>query len=324
MDLVKHPTWDIMDSSKVDELANCPRKFFYRYILGWESDVANNDLVFGESWHKAMEYLMLNGATTKNVEPAFRCFMGEYRKVFSQETDEIFHPKNPRGAMEALYSYVANYQDEKLNVKYTEISGTAPINVNRTITFRLDSIVHNPADGKYYSYEHKTTGLSANIWAGQWELSFQIGTYSHVLYCLYPPEQVGNVIVNGAIFKKTKALQFEFIRVPIYKTHGQIYNWLFNINRYFDLYEQELAWLEEDCSKSEKGEPMSAFPMNPKSCYDYFRECPFHPFCVAWNNPLEHIYQVPLGFRVNYWNPVEKESKVIMNLADTGDKENAN
>jgi len=52
-----HYTWEIQDSSKVQDAMTCMRRYFYNYILGWQSDAPNNHLVFGSAWHDAYFFM---------------------------------------------------------------------------------------------------------------------------------------------------------------------------------------------------------------------------------------------------------------------------
>ena len=84
-----HPTWDIMDSSKLICYKECPRKFFYQYILGWQNAYPNNHLVFGSAWHMAMEWLLNH---PKDIAGAALAFLEYYREHFPPNTDELFVP----------------------------------------------------------------------------------------------------------------------------------------------------------------------------------------------------------------------------------------
>ena len=51
------PTLQTVDSTKINTFLDCPRQYFFTYVLGWRSDRPNNHLVFGQAWHEAMEHL---------------------------------------------------------------------------------------------------------------------------------------------------------------------------------------------------------------------------------------------------------------------------
>ena len=300
-ELIKeHYTWDIQDSSKVQEFMDCSRKYFYRYMLGWTSDAPNNHLVFGSAWHDAMEQLLLHGYEDVNVLKAYEKFLATYRASFPDETDELFGAKTPARVLEALVEYTQKYRSDfdDFEVLYTEIAGTVPLTEDRKLHFRQDSICKGKEHFGYFSLEHKTAGATiSRQWMQQWPLSTQVGCYTHVLYCLYPPEEVYGVRVNGAGFLKTK---FSFERVPIAKTMSSMQVWLWNTLFWLD----QIQWnydLLKECKESD--EVMMAFPMNTQNCSKWFG-CPYHDFCCAWHNPLKNCDEVPMGLKVEYWDPM--------------------
>src|SRR5512137_1973995 len=95
----------VMDSSKVQDFLDCPRKYFYRHVLGWERDEPAHALHFGTCVHTAMDALYSYGFNTTSVELAKAMFLDEYRPVFSEETDEIYFPKSPSMFFELLEHY---------------------------------------------------------------------------------------------------------------------------------------------------------------------------------------------------------------------------
>ena len=228
-----HPTWAIYDSSKVQEFMSCPRKYFYRYILGWEIDSPNIHLVFGEAWHRAMESILQGGGSVESIDKGYNRFLEYYRRYFSEIEDGGNFPKVPGSIVPALVQYVAQYKHITDKVLYTEISGTAPISESRSIHFRLDSILRSDTEG-IYSLEHKTGSALRQTWLDQWLLKMQVGTYTHVLYCMYDRKEVYGVKINGAIFRKKDT---EFVRVPVRKDNNMMNVWLWNVNHYIELIE---------------------------------------------------------------------------------------
>lgn len=301
-----HPSTKIIDSSKLSDYLDCPRMYWFRHILGWESDRVNNHLLFGSAWHEAMETLLLEGYSEESVMNAFDKFLTLYRAELPDDTDELFDPKTPANALKALMHYIDEYRNDNFEVLYTEIGGRVSIDGKRSIAFKMDSICRN--EQGIFSLEHKTKGGSfSRVWTDQWPLSIQIGTYSHVLHCLFPNEPVRGVIMNGVGFLKTK---LDFKRVPVFRSPEHLQSWLFHVNLYFDQIENELDILE-DCQTDEP--IMRAFPMNPNSCTKYFG-CAFFDFCNAWPNPLAHADEVPLGMVTRFWNPLEKPVKHEFNV----------
>jgi len=301
----EHHTWDITDSTKLKEFSTCRRAYFFRYVLGWNPIGPNIHLVFGSAWHEAMEQLLQTGYGEESLMLAYQRLETYYRQYFPPNLDEINFPKTPGRALEALVQYCDTYKEDEHETLYTEIAGTVPITEKKKLHFRQDSILQTP-DG-IISREHKTGSTLSRVWRDQWELSFQVGTYLHVLYCHYEPEQVRGVQINGTIFNKTKT-QFE--RIPILRSPANMNVWFWTVKDLMNLLGYEFERLAS-CTDSDP--ILYAFPQNPESCTKYFG-CAYHPYCSAWPNPLQHLEHIPNEFEVSYWDPTEREANVRFDL----------
>lgn len=320
------PTWDIQDSSKIQTAMECWRKYFFEYVLGWQHIQPNVHLIFGEAWHEALAMLYLSDFSINSVKAAYYDgFLPCYRESFDEEDDEANMPKAPTRAFLALAAYANRYEKDDREYKIlehdgtpmVEIGGTVNLSDDRTIAFRMDTIMTGPHG--IISREHKT-GSSVYLWDLQFYLSPQVGTYSHVLYCLYPENEVRGVIVDGTIFKKTKDdpkkdakepfRHFEFLSVPVYKSPDNMNQWLNTMLWWLDMVEWNFNTLA-DCSADDK--IMRAFPMNPTGCTNW-GGCDYHDFCISWANPLRHCLQPPIGFHVEHWNPLDMPARVKLEV----------
>ena len=325
--LSDQPTWKIKDSSKLDGFISCNRKHFYEHVLGWRLDQPAHDLYFGECYHRAREHQLIHGY--EDVPGAFSAFETHYRKEFPPDTDELYRPKTPAGALRALLQfYDERSRDLEENevvildgVKMTEISGSVPIDKDRVIYYRMDSIMRRKEDGMIFSWDHKTTHekyLNSRMWSEAFHLSLQNGTYTHCLYCMFPIEEVLGIEFCGTGFaylskgsnNRPAGHHVSFKRVPAFKDPEQMNVWLWNINDLFDNMDREMDRLF-DCDEGDQ--VLMAFPMNPKNCTS-FRGCPYHDFCLSWPNPLQRCYEPPIGFREEFWNPSEMNTTNKRNL----------
>lgn len=311
-----HESWNIYDATKIQDYMDCPRSYFYKYILGWRSEEPNIHLEFGSAWHLAMEALIVNGYSNKSLSNAFDLFVEYYRQSFPEVMDARYHPKNPTMAFLGLSKYVEEYKNEVFEPLYTEIAGSVSLTNDIQIHFKMDSIL-NTQDG-IKSREHKTAGQLSRQWRDQWSLKMQTGVYNHVLHCLFPPEKIWGVEINGAIFS-AKDVKFE--RVPARRSISGMEAWYYNTISWIESIKKDTellmrAWPEDNI--------MLPFRMNTENCTKYFG-CPFHSFCIAWANPLQRCEEVPVGFTINHWNPLEEEkkAKTIFNLKGKGVDENA-
>jgi hypothetical protein len=289
----------------------CPRKYFYAYVLGWQREEPNLHLVFGEAWHLAMETLLRYGYSNDAVELAYLSLEKKYREHFSPIHDESNFPKVPGFAFEMLQNYVRKHADDHANyeVLYTEIAGSVSVG-SRSIYFKTDSILYGlagPLRGKYFSLEHKTSSRRDPDPARAWSLKTQIGTYTHVLYCLYPAAEVYGIRINMGIFQKTRP---DFLRIDLPRTPAQMETWLWTVNQWLDQIDREFDRLAS-CTAADS--LLFAFPMNSEACASW-SGCEWHDFCSAWSNPLQHCDQVPFGYVVRYWDPREIEATTKMEI----------
>ncbi len=118
--LTLDPTWNLQDSSKIQEYITCPRSYFFRYVLGWQLAQPNIHLEFGVAIHKAMEVFSLDSqinCTTicksyneLNYLDAVIEFGSHYRKFFPSDMDLVNSPKNPACAERMLSMSIDNYK----------------------------------------------------------------------------------------------------------------------------------------------------------------------------------------------------------------------
>lgn len=316
-----HPSYDIIDATKIRTFGACPRRFFFEYILGWSKP--SNHLVFGSAWHAAMEHLYTHGMSDKEVSVAHQKLLEVYRPEYGPNTDEIYWPKTPTNALLALAGYVAMWHEDlvKYKVLYTEIGGQVSIGEDALLAFKIDAILEDLRSGKIFGLEHKTAS-SFYSWDRQWLLDVQPGTYNHVLNCVFP-EKASHISINGTCFGKTKrgwddlyagkavstkTPPFSFMRVDCHQSRDQMATWLWLANYYFDQikFNMELLW-----ESSDSDDVLMAFPHRPMACNDY-GGCPYFDFCTAWSNPLRRCDQVPIGFSQEFWNPLEENLKAVV------------
>lgn len=297
-----HPTWEIIDSTKLQDAQQCWRMFFFKYILGWDKEEPNNHLIFGQAWHDGQEHLLLNGYDENSIMGAYEALRSTYRRTFPEPTDELYYPKVPGRALEALVSYVVKWgeHDAQQKVLMTEIAGTVPIMEGVVMHLRLDSLIQ--VGDKVRSREHKTGSRLDRVWRSKWTLKTQVGTYHHALNCLYPPEAVEGIEINGAIFNKSKT---EFERIPIRKTPAFMESWWWDTKWWVS----HLLAEYEALHSCRVGDPiLRAFPKCGESCTMYFG-CPYMDFCSAWPNPLQYAEEPPIGMTTRWWNPMEDSWK---------------
>jgi len=306
---ILHETATVLDSTKIQCYMDCRRKFFFEYILGWRSESPNVHLVFGTAWHVAMETLLLAEYDMDAMAMAYLAAEMKYREKFpNEETDPARIPKTPGYIKLALPKYVAAYKDadRDLKVEFTEVAGTVPIGKDKVLHFKTDTLLTSPDRG-HWSLEHKTGSQNSGPWRDGFRLKFQTFTYHHVLYCLYN-EDIWGVEINGAVFTKGKIV--EFMRIPVRKTVPMLASWLHMAEYYYDAVMNDIDLL---LKQDENDEAMLCFWQNTEACSSY-SGCQYSDFCLSWPNPLQHCHELPVGFKVEFWDPrkMEEEAKIVI------------
>lgn len=297
-----HESFGFLDSSKMQELAACPRKFFYRYILGWVSDHKSIHLIFGEAIHLALEHLYKTALSSENLKDAFTLFLDKYREEFSEVEDESVAPKNPAYAYMALEGYIKKYQeiDNEYKILGTEIKDTFfidPHDSSKTMTMKLDLIVEDKK-GNIIVIDHKTGSRNSQMWIDSWTLSIQMNNYLLGAMSYYG-DKVTKLIVNGIFFTKTQTGDANkgYQRAPILASKGRMLGHLSMINFYYQLYESFMRALANTDPKSPV---LDTFPRNPNTCSSY-AGCPYHSICTVVEQPLSLKDKTLSGFKKEYW-----------------------
>lgn len=315
-----HPSQDILDSTKLQCYQDCPRKFFYEYMLGWRSAYPSNHLHFGKCVHLALEHIILNGQSGQSIIDALEIFNNEYRLLFSEATDAMFTPKTPSRFFDCLMMYLQQWKGDadQYEMYKTEFGGTISLGGDDKIAFKMDTIMLDRYSGLYCSLEHKTAQgnyVNAN-YSVQHEMGIQCGTYTHVLNCIFPPEKVDGVIINLLQFKKTmdknyKPGDFILQRFPINLSNARMYDWLIGTKEWISRIRQDKSMLS---CESDSDDIMESFPKNGRSCTNYNKACTYLDMCRSWQNPLQHIHRMPADLEVSFWNPLEEDLREVLTL----------
>lgn len=309
----KHHTMSVVDSSKIQAFQDCPRGFFFNYVLGLRRDAPQIHLDFGSAWHDAMETLLLVGNYEDAVPIAYERFLKRYREAFPDPvTDFDKAPKNPEYAHKALEMYAKQYKSDNFEVLYTETAGLVPVSEERDLVVKLDSIVRDLNRGEVNSMEHKTTGRNSASWRDKWHIMLQVESYTHLLYSLFPEDEVGKIIINGSVFTKSKT--WEGVRIPVYKSPRHMANFLWLVNHWID----QIEWNYQQLSKASVDDPMlKAFPINCSSCSKY--GCRMGGLCSAFPNPLKFAEDPPTGYKVDFWDPLRGNLAKADNVVEAGE-----
>lgn len=301
-------SWTRLDSSKMADFVRCPRYYFYRHCLGWELDRTNIHLIFGESFHRGKEQLLIHGLNQKGLDLADIAFNNYYGQHYTDLQSLDNFPKNPGYAAEAFQTYVEQYKDnlgfEVVSLEgkpATEIYGVVLIAPDRRWHFRLDVLAKTHND-QFMFVDHKTSGMDSSTFQTAWQLSNQMTGYTHVVFSLYGPEKTYGGKVDLTILRKTNILHK---RIPIRKSIKSMEEWLWNVNTWYDMILTNVDLIcTDDTSK-----PIRAFPKNDHGCVAFGSLCKYSDLCQCWDNPIQDHDLPPDGFRVEWWDPQDREKE---------------
>lgn len=297
--------WQVVDSTKLQSYAACPRQYFFEYVLGWRLDRASNHLVFGQAWHSALEYLYKNGLTLGNIPSAFDAFLEIYRAEWPESTDDWFGGKTPEAALQGLVEYTERWASDVYDYKVlaTEVYDRLPLTQDQNIVVKLDAVLQDNRTGLATILEHKTASSGGQFWARQWHLSIQIGAYISACNFFYNQEETP-CIIDGTIFLRTKR---DFQRERVQRSTESLRNWYNTVSHLINGIEDNFALLAEE---GEHSGAQVSFPQNPVSCGSY-GGCQFYDLCLGGINPIRLAQegQPPIGYKQYWWNPLEGETK---------------
>ena len=120
------------------------------------------------------------------------------------------------------------------------------------------------------------------------------------------------MVVRCAFFYKKEPTIFE--ECPIAKTPPQMQAWLERTNQWIDRMQIDMDILTNEDNTDEL--VMRSYPQNDTACFNFGRRCEFFDYCNAWPNPLDRCEQAPIGFNVEWWDPLaQPEIHTKINLA---------
>lgn len=311
--LQEHPTFWVLDSTKIQDYAQCPRMYFFKFILGWSAELPSVHLEYGIAMHLALEYLLLNGYSTENVWKAWEIFDAAFQENYVSICGDEHKKKNSGNTFYSLGRYVSQYLDdlEKFRVIHTEVAGSVMIDADKKLYFRMDTICEGSFENLngFFSIEHKTGTTLNRQWKDKWTQKTQVGAYSHVMNCLYPRDKVLGIVINGFFpdsppqLKKdgtpyANATDAEFYRRLVHKTNLQMEDWCLNTIDWYDS-----IIVDTQKALAVKDEPvMTCFRKQTENCDNFFG-CPYSDFCHAWTNPIMRGAEPQGGFVKKFWDP---------------------
>lgn len=328
----------LYDNTRISSHKKCSRDFLYRHILDWVSARKKLPLIFGSSWHAAMDVIWAGYRTPEAqrnglVDEAYAAFLAEWQKngmphpddISPDELDDIA-PRTPQIANEMLYNYLDARQhlfsDPSFKLLEIEKPFAVPLDPDDDSLFyvgRLDKIVEYRKQVIIIEHKSSTAYRKGGPFRAEFLDSFspnsQVDGYLYALRMLYG-ERASACWVDAALVHRTVHDGFKFI--PIDRQFAQLDAWLWETHVYIDQIEGNKAVLKERAALDTPY--LAAFPKNTGSCGN-FGGCEYLDICKMIANPAV-LEEPPLGYKREHWSPFSevKLEELGLTIEKTGER----
>ena len=309
------------DNTRLVDFKECPRKYYLRHIRGWRGKGTAMPLVFGLSWHDAMDYLW----SRYNQESESELLVGAAKAFHERWISEGLKPagelniddierlgaRTPMVAAEMMYHYLQSrkkiFDRADFQLEAVEQPFAVPIFPNRPNVWyigRLDKVFNY--NGSRIVGEHKTTseykkeGGFKQQYLESWSPNSQIEGYMYAAN-LYFPGGARQVWLDASLVHKKEHEFFKFI--PISASMAGLDEWLYDTRHWINRVEQESRTLQELVSAA-SDPALWAFPRNTNSCSGKYGMCTYVEVCRNVRNPAQLI-EPPEGFIEDRWMPFD-------------------
>lgn len=301
------------DNTRLSDYKECPRKFFFRHIKHWRRKGIAMPLIFGLSWHEAMDVVWgLMGRTddTKVHALAFERFCQEWvaqgqpmEEDANSEEIERWKMRRPSVASEMLWHYIQKVgpfirESEIINIERPFAVPLDPENPNLFYIGRLDKEIRRGRS--VHIVEHKTTTAFSKEhgflldYQQSWTPNSQIDGYLHSGHMLHG-DDMKSVYVDAVLVHKVHHSIQKFI--PVERMLTALDDWRNATQMWVDR-------VENDKAVYRSGDTESCFPMNTNSCHGKYGQCSYIDVCKFVAKPMQRTTP-PEGFEVERWSPFE-------------------
>ncbi len=297
------------DNTRVSAYKVCPRSYFLRHIMHWRIQGTGTALIFGSSWHDAMDVVW--GYAKKLTQPdvaalAYEAFKARWQKDgmsldLSLEQTRMLEPRTPSIAYEMLFHYTEQRWKmlQECEILGIETPFAVPMPYLSDIWYigRLDKAISYAA--QRLVIEHKTTTAYATIgnfrsdWVESWFMSAQVNGYQFGGSLYYG--EINAVWIDGALVHKKVHDGFKLI--PVSNNYTLLEEWLKGTSDWISMIREEEKNFE---SLGELTPQM--FKKNHESCHGKYGPCPFIDICRSVSDPSK-LDGPPPGYVLEKWEP---------------------
>lgn len=300
------------DNTMLSSYKDCPRKFFLRHVLDWRSEGVAIPLVFGLSWHAAMDVIWQHYKQVPDKNELVQLAMAKFLETWESENMPIelsieqiekFSPRTPGVAAEMLHKYIekrANILDSaQLLAVEQPFAVPLPGTEHTWYIGKLDKVVQMQ---NLTIIEHKTTtsykkdgGFQTSYIEG-WYSDSQVKGYQFGGGLYFPG--LTQVWVDAALVHKQVHDAFRF--VPVAHNFDLLQEWVGDTREWVKRVELDTQAYKTAGGRLSEG----VFPKNENSCMGKYGPCSFLKICVTTPRP-ELLDAPPEGYMEEHWAPFE-------------------
>lgn len=285
------------DSSSLELAMACPRKYYYRMILGIAPKQSSVHLLFGGIFAKAVETFYKLRAQGKSIDEAtvdvvHLALLDSWDQTTGQP--KIFDDtvKTRSTLIRSIIWYLEEYADESAAAMTTVTlsDGTPAVELSFTLEFGDDLLYCGHLDrvvdymGGRYWLDNKTTNAALTpYFFNRFAMASQFFGYTWAGQTILRSPIKGGII--DAIGVQVGATQF--LRQPITYTADRIEEWYDNTHSVISLIRSYTA--------------LQKFPMNLTACENY-GGCPYKELCGR--SPRVRDYYQQSNYAAAVWDPL--------------------
>lgn len=321
-----------IDYSSLSCYLECPRKFFFQYMLHLKSNRPSIHLVFGGAWHYGLECSYNHIKTNQESESPVKLTAKELRDISIAGFDafwaleglelfdpDIIYPKSPARAYDMYNKYWKDFLLDDTEVKIIGVEEPFLIDLSLfdqetdddglpCFVGRLDLVTERP-DSTVEIIDHKTASMITKSTSDGFYSSMQTDGYllaGHIYFDANP-----TVTYSLAVFQKSK---MAFSRLSFSKRKSAIDRYIADLTTHVRAILKDIEAYTEFSKLSESASKHTIMaPFTRKTgyaCTLYFSRCPYYDLCNARSNPATFAGTPPQGYEVNEWDPIKHEEKL--------------
>lgn len=326
-----------IDYSSLSTYLECPRKFFFQYVLHFRSSRPSIHLVFGSCWHYGLEesYKYIAERTDLKVTPILMrdVSIAAFNKLWALEgaphfDPDLVYPKAPGRAADMYNKYWKEYLEEDIEKKIigVEVPFTISLRIlddlfdtteeDETAFLpdyigRMDLVFESP-DGSLEIVDHKTASSINVVTPISFQASMQTDGYLTAGHMFF--DKIPSMTYSVALCQKTK---IAFERFTFQKRMSALDRFLLDLSAHCESIQEDLALYELEKAETSRTHVMRCFRRKSGyACTQFFSACPYFDLCQNRNNPATWHDNPPQGYSVNEWDPAIHEAELKRKLEE--------